>query len=169
MASVVQVRGLDELKKNLATLSARVGGEITTRALMKGGALFRAEAKRRAPVLAEQTRWRKPGTLKSAIAAYPMAWNRIKVRVRSRTYIFGPKNAKGHNWAGNANYWWLVEFGTSKMRPRPFMRPAFESQKYAALQAITDEYRAGVLLAVNGMHKYKLTRAEKRAGALMRA
>lgn len=35
-----------------------------------------------------------------------------------------------------APYWRFVEFGTQKMAPRPFMRPAFDTQKEAALATI---------------------------------
>jgi HK97 gp10 family phage protein len=32
----------------------------------------------------------------------------------------------------------MVEFGTSKMSPKPFMRPAFEAKKNEAVDAIRD-------------------------------
>lgn len=168
MAEQLQlVHGLEELKRNLATLSLRVGGEITTRALLAGGKPIQMDAKRRAPLLKAPVPTRQRGALRSGIVSYAKRWNHVVVRVRSRTYIFGGKWKKGAGWAGNPNYWWLVEFGTSKMSAIPFLRPAFESQKYAALNAIIFEYRRGVQLAVNGMHKYRMSRIERRQGFLL--
>lgn len=38
----------------------------------------------------------------------------------------------------DAWYWRLVEFGTAKMPAKPFMRPAFESQKQKAVELIAE-------------------------------
>jgi HK97 gp10 family phage protein len=166
MANVAVVHGLEELKANLRTLSSRVGGEITTRALIAGGKVFQADAKRRAPVLKAPVPARQRGALRAGIVSYPIRWNHVKVRVRSKSYIFMKNDKRAHH-AGNPNYWWLVEFGTSKMSARPFMRPAFESQKQAALDAVVGGYKQGVTLAVLGMHKYRMTRTERRVGRLL--
>lgn len=37
-----------------------------------------------------------------------------------------------------------VEFGTSRMAARPYMRPAFESEKEAAMDAIKQELRSAL-------------------------
>jgi HK97 gp10 family phage protein len=37
----------------------------------------------------------------------------------------------------DAYYWRYIEFGTSKMAARPFLRPAFEAKKEAAIEALT--------------------------------
>jgi HK97 gp10 family phage protein len=39
-------------------------------------------------------------------------------------------------------YWWFLEFGTSKMAARPFLRPAFESTKDAQLTAMRKRIQA---------------------------
>lgn len=64
----------------------------------------------------------------------------VIVRVRSRGYIFAETThtrrdrLRNPALAGNPNYWWLVEFGTSKAPAQPFMRPAFEAKKFLAAQ-----------------------------------
>ena len=46
------------------------------------------------------------------------------------------KAGKAYKSEGTTFYWRFHEFGTSKMPARPFIRPAFESQKEAAVTAI---------------------------------
>lgn len=50
---------------------------------------------------------------------------------------------------GDAYYWFMVEFGTSKQRAQPFMRPAFELHKNIAVSIFTRELRTMVAAAVN--------------------
>ena len=38
----------------------------------------------------------------------------------------------------------MVEFGTVKMSARPFMRPAFDSKKTSAVDAIVTTMRGGI-------------------------
>src|SRR5574337_1230655 len=45
---------------------------------------------------------------------------------------------KSGNLSMDAYYASWVEFGTSKMAARPFMRPGFEAKKNAAVEAIKD-------------------------------
>jgi len=164
----IQMTGLKEFEANLKILrdqfQVRTGGLIN-RSLMAGARIIRDEAKAKAPIfdserarrafksrrfnqagrgLSQSQEVRVPRNLKSNIVAsyakgMPLT---VLVRVRTRTYIFegGRGNFKS-NVVGNPNYWWLVEFGTSKMAARPFMRPAFEAKKSQALGAFTVEMR----------------------------
>jgi HK97 gp10 family phage protein len=50
-------------------------------------------------------------------------------------------------------YWRFLEFGTSKMPARPFMRPAFEENKRRALDIIIRETKDGVEKEVRKMKK----------------
>lgn len=149
MAEIVRVEGLSELQKNLDKLAADVKrGGLIRRGLLAGARLMRDEARRRAPVLAEGTLYRTPGALRKAIVhggkRYVEHLLTAIVRVRSRGYIFAEDSVKNRK-PDNPNYWWLVEFGTARTRPQPFMRPAFEAKKMEAVKvikaAIEDEIR----------------------------
>jgi len=57
--------------------------------------------------------------------------------------------------AGNPNYWWLVEFGTSHAPAQPFMRPAFERKKGEAMRVVTESLRKGLAAIVNKLQSIK--------------
>lgn len=160
----IKVTGLKEFEANLAILREEFGvktGGLINRSLMAAAVVVRDEARRLAPVLQDAVRiqaaprsgkrrrsyigtvYRRRGALKAGIIASYVKGGGLQavVRVRNRGYIFEHTHnsridrLKNPALAGNPNYWWLVEFGTSKKSARPFLRPAFESQKDKALNA----------------------------------
>lgn len=160
----MQVVGLRDLDQALRLMLPTMEQErVILRALHDGARLITEEARRRAPVLKADglkpvrtsvkrgregrgtrtpiygTKWRERGALRSGITQHTDIHNysTVLVRVRNRGYIFGPgsRNADSAK-AGNPNYWWLVEFGTSRTRPQPFLYPAFEAKKEEATRAI---------------------------------
>lgn len=149
----VKVEGLAELNRKLAALPDEIRkGPVLMRALHDGARIIRDEAKRLAPVLQPDPRTGKlderriVGNLRAGIVEHTdkREPDTVLVRVRNRGYIFG--EGKGaQSWRrGNPNYWWLLEFGTSKMAPRPFLRPAFEGKKFAALNEIRRSLARGI-------------------------
>jgi len=153
----LQIDGLRELDNALRALPVEIKrGPIIYRALHDGARPIVAEAKRLAPVLAdEKEKRRERGALRSGIVQHASKDFdfEVNVRVRNRGYIFAPgpdtrRNPKSSRRAGNPNYWWLVEFGTSKMAARPFLRPAFESRKLQAVEAIKTSLARGIKFIV---------------------
>jgi len=142
------VQGLSDLQRAMNELPKEIKrGGIIIRALRSAGAIIRDAAKRNAPVLpiSEENERRQSGAIRANIVSYvtTMYDNMITaiIRVRSRGYIFeneGFRQRKDASLEGNPNYWWLQEFGTSTHRAQPFMRPAFEANKQAALSAIKE-------------------------------
>lgn len=55
--------------------------------------------------------------------------------------------------AGAALYWRYVEFGTSKMAPQPFMRPAFEINVANSTAIFIREVAAGLPRLLQGMNR----------------
>lgn len=58
----------------------------------------------------------------------------VLVRVRSQGYRRVGDRLIFNRPGTVPGWWWWMEFGTSRFSARPFMRPAFESQKYAAIE-----------------------------------
>lgn len=155
----MKVEGLRELRQTLSQLPAEIKRDkIVVDSLKVGARLIQGEAKRLAPVLREPTPLREAGALRSGITLQVSKEEdlTVAVRVRTRGYIFAPgldsnRNRSGSHRSGNPNYWWLVEFGTSKMAAQPFMRPAFESRKMDAMSAIIKDLAPRIAKAASSL------------------
>lgn len=143
----VEVKGLDELKAALQQMPDRIRKRAVGKALRAAGRVIRDEARARVPILSEPSKNRRPGVLKRAIAV-----RRSKIAARQRlvgvfinvrplkSVLAGTKSATrkaelGPVGANNPNdpfYWRFVEFGTRKMRARPFLADAAKKLPQAA-------------------------------------
>lgn len=157
MADLVYVAGLKELKDALAALPERIARNVLRGGVSAGAAVIRKEAVLRAPIYypsgsysdiaTGKTHMAKlqaghppPGTLKRAIYQKQIA--ELSSNTKQVFYV-GVRKGKKYQKQGkkgdksqDAYYASWVEFGTSKMAARPYMRPAFESKKGAAIEAI---------------------------------
>lgn len=155
MGSVtVRVDGLKELQKAMQSLGRKTSNRIAVKAMRKGGAIVRDKARALAPVLKESVPHRRAGILRKSIQS------RTKVGKNGRTdaYVWVKgistkqvlkfKKKSGKSSAYNPRdpfYWRYLEFGTSKMPARPFMRPAFQQSKEQAAQAIIDTLQQEII------------------------
>lgn len=145
MAEGVTIEGLDTFAQALKLLPDNVSRKILRGAVAAAGKVIRDEAKSRAPVHTGSVAQGHPpaGTLKRAIAQGRS--NRFSRPGKEVYHVFvrnsavagskGKKIVAGGKF--DAYYWRYIEFGTSKMSARPFMRPAFEAKKDAAIEALT--------------------------------
>jgi HK97 gp10 family phage protein len=157
----VQIAGLRELLQGLSDLPFELGKGAIYSALGGAGAVVRKEAQALVPQLsgtdpAVLRGVRKPGTLKRAIRVSRSKINRgknglweviVRVKPLKRKQVSKFKSSTGLRSVDNPDdpyYWWWVEFGTSKMPARPFLRPAFENTKDAQLQAMRVRLKAGL-------------------------
>jgi len=152
----IEVQGLRELQVALKALPQKMTQRVLNAALMKGARDIANEAKKRAPVLNPMDSTalkgrRRAGTLRRNIRARVIrayehtASVMVGVRQLSSKAILAFKKATGKNGAANPDdpfYWRFLGFGTSKMRARPFLRPAFETKKFAAANVIKDAIKA---------------------------
>ena len=131
MAEIESITGLKELQKALAELPQGIARNVLRGAVNAGATVIKTEAKARAPALT--------GVLKRALYQKQI---REKSNLLLQTFFVGVRQGKSSKKTKkgviDAFYARFVEFGTSKMPARPFMRPAFESKKEAAVQAIKD-------------------------------
>lgn len=134
----IEMQGLRELEKALLDLPKRLERRVLNSALMSGARLMVRDAKQRVPVAT--------GELRRNIRARPdrprdghTATVIVGVRKLSKAQLF--KLRKKRINTSDPFYWRFVEFGTSRMAARPFLRPAFESQKVGAVAVIKDALR----------------------------
>lgn len=131
----ISITGLSELEKRLMDFPDKIAKNILSGAIRAGAVVIQKEARALAPVSHEAHYLGKgskrveipPGTLKKSI------------KVRS-----APRRSKDNPieyWVYVAKktwYWRFVEFGTSKMASKSFMRPGFDTKKADAVEAIRD-------------------------------
>jgi HK97 gp10 family phage protein len=140
---MIKVEGLKELQEALKALPAEIQKRPLRSAVSAGAKVIVDEAKRRAPQ-------GETGNLRKALYRYRSRSQSgtgketflVGVRKGKKQYADTAKNrrlsrvGKKYTVEGEAFYWRFLEFGTSKMAARPFLRPAFESKKMEALDTI---------------------------------
>jgi len=113
----MKIEGLAELHQVLQGLPAKIERNIMRGALRAGTKIIKDQAVLGVPV--------DEGNLKKS----------IRIKTSSKRGVVRATVAAGKDEVVYASY---VEFGTSKMTPRPFMRPALDSTKEAAIAAAVD-------------------------------
>lgn len=162
---LLKLEGVDELKRTLKDLPKKIRERAVRSALRRAGQVISKDAKARAPVLSfagamKQNRWfrtRTPGTVKKRISVRNSKFARQAgdegvfigvrpLRGRAQTKRFGKAGARNPN---DPFYWRFLEFGTSKMRARPFLAPAAASKGRQAI----DTFLRDVAPAIERMNK----------------
>ena len=138
MAEVENVTGLRELEAALKSLPDRIARNVLRGAVAAGAAVVRQEARDLAPKSeGPQPEGHVSGTLKRAIYQKQI---RERSSLLQQTFFVGVRRGRSAKSSakGVIDAWYahFVEFGTSKMSARPFMRPAFEGKKRSAVDAI---------------------------------
>lgn len=150
----VKIEGLSQLQQAMQALGKKTSNRIAAKAMRKGGAIIRDKARANVPVLKESTPYRKAGTLKKAIQSRTKVGKDGKtqtyvwVKGLSTKQVLKFKGKTGKSGAFNPRdpfYWRFVEFGTSKMPARPFMRTAFAAEKERATSEIITTLRDEIL------------------------
>lgn len=125
MASM-ELEGMDNLIRKIEDMG-KAGTRIENAALKKAGELIMEEAKNNVPF--------RKGKLKEGLKV-----SGVRKKGGNKFVLAGIQ--KGDN--SKIFYGKFLEFGTSKMKARPFMGPAYESKKEEAKEAIKDELRRGL-------------------------
>ena len=155
-----RVEGLDEIVANLRKLPDAIagkGGGPIRQALFEAAKIVREDAKRRVPIgndddqhLRDNIVMRRDRNPPPGVAEHYS----VTVRYRPRKYRNTRRNRRqgrvGQRYQnfGQYYYWRFVEFGTSKMPARPFLRPAFEANKAAMLSTFKNTLSTAVQRAL---------------------
>lgn len=130
----VEIKGLDELDAKLALLDNELAGKALYSALNVALTPVVKEAKARASVAPEPHIMTtaggrkvevKPGLLESAIRKRRLPKSEHTGEFAEGA-VMGVYVGKGTKQKEYPRYWHLIEYGTSKMRAAPFLRPAFD-------------------------------------------
>lgn len=128
----IQLKGFKELADKLRALPRDIAENALKGAVASAANVIRKEARLKVPQ-------GETGTLRRSIYA---AFAKEDSTYTKKKYVVGWRKGKrfravGKNKANLDGYYGLfVEFGTRFVRARPFIRPAMEHKKDAALEAI---------------------------------
>lgn len=143
-----ELQGLDELGRRLNELATSMRKKVSGRATAAAARVVKTKAVQNAPVVTDQRgvfffKGKKinvvPGNLKKSIIMKRVRLNKSLTSEHIVTVRTTP-SAKGPG----AFYGRFVEFGTVKMAPEPFMRPAILSEKERAVTEMTTALRNGI-------------------------
>lgn len=108
----IDISELKKLEQDLQSMSSIAKRKIINNGLEKGANLLRNEVKKRVPT--------RTGKLRSNIVA-------ITNKNSAGVYIKGKGSSSKANW---------LEYGTSKMPPRPFIRTAYDNNEEKVIQMV---------------------------------
>lgn len=139
----LKISGLAELKRTLEQLPTAVQTRVVKGMVAAGASVIRQEAVLRAPVSTGKVQdgHPPPGTLKAAIYQFRVTVDCTPSHEVWMVNVRRGKRFQKHQRGGrvanlDAYYASWVEYGTVNMSARPYMRPAFEAKKSAAVQAM---------------------------------
>ena len=118
----LKLEGIEDLIAEVEKLGAK-GSRIENQALREAGEIVRQAIKQEAP--------QRTGTLKKSIET-----SGVKTKDGVKHVEVGPDK---EGWYGK-----FVEFGTVKMKAKPFMARGYENSKDRAVDKIAEELRKGL-------------------------
>lgn len=126
----IQIHGLRELRRKLLTLAPKIAKKHLQKATNKGidHALIVAK------VMAPYDELRQEGRHMRDFIRKRNRRSRSKFEAATSIGVVTAKDSKRKSTG--PYYWTFVEFGTSKMRAQPFIRPAFELTKFAQTSTV---------------------------------
>lgn len=151
MADSKNLTGFKELADALRSLGPKVARNGLRRAVSAGAAVIRDDARQRAPVATGEMR--RDIMIKRERDARGGDTFGAKYSVFVRSGKKSRLAGKGRNVQKDSYYWKFVEFGTSKMAARPFLRPAFASKRDAAVDAMGQKLGEAIESAVKEVTK----------------
>lgn len=150
----MEVQGLRELQISLRALPPKVQGRAARGALMAGAKLIRDRARMthtwrddtgflRENIIMFSARKGDHGYADQVLVG--VRKRRVKRPSKAGAAALARKRQRSRGKKVVAPYYWrFLEFGTSRMPARPFLRPAFESEKANAVRAITERLRDAI-------------------------
>lgn len=161
MANEIKLHGLEAIKNTFKDLPAVLGEKVLRGGLRAAAKPIRDEARAKAPVLKNPDSRRKPGTVQKAISIRRSKQDKYGVYVSvkplgaKKISSFKQGGGKAADNPDDPFYWIFPEFGTSKKPAEPFMRPAYESKKYEAVQKFEGHSKKRIVKEAEKLAKQK--------------
>jgi HK97 gp10 family phage protein len=144
-----EVSGLRELGEALQAFGPTLARKYLAKAVYTAADVIRDDAFSRAPFRTGNLRahiaiFRRQAT--DNVAEYDVGVRPIRLNAKVKKVLRILRRSTGRRTAiqGDPYYWRFLEFGTSRMAARPFLRPAFEAQKGKALDKFRESLAVGV-------------------------
>lgn len=151
------VHGLEELKQKFVALQfeAKHGRKIIRASFRKAANVFRDSARSKAPKLTGELSRKiqtssprgRPGTFRFQVRATVRA---KPTKKDPKGYPYSAAVELGHGFPGTRSRHFkknkakAIEFGTSQVPGRPFMRPAWNDKKQSSLDTFANELGAAI-------------------------
>lgn len=136
----MSLTGFRELAKALRELGPRVAKNTLRRSVSAGATVIKIDARERAP--------KDSGEMAKDILVKRERGTKSEMSAKYSVFVLSGKKSrlkgKRRNVDRDSFYWRFVEFGTSKMAAKPFLRPAFESRKEEAVKVIGEKLDEGI-------------------------
>jgi HK97 gp10 family phage protein len=116
----IEVRGQKEIERSFKKLGPKIGKKPIRRGARAGAKIFAAKIKQNSPVLS--------GQLKKSVKVRAGKQRANFIQVLARTEFYGVF----------AEYGTVNSSGNIKQKEKPFMRPAYETEKRKANQVTVD-------------------------------
>ena len=148
---MVKISGLAELRTSFAEGSSEIQNKAGRGAVASAASIIRREAKN----IVKSKGLIKTGALLENIAikrdkspagvfTYNVGVRHGSKAKRARKVVTYRGTRASVKYENDPFYFFMLEFGTSKMPAKPFLRPAFESKKADAAQRIADRLRTSI-------------------------
>lgn len=137
----VKVAGLSELGRRLSQLASDVGGRVARAAVAAGAQTIKRQAILNAPVATGNL---KRNIITKRLRKSEHGLTEAQIVTVRQGRVTAKQADRGLRDAFYARY---VEFGTVKTPARPFLRPAFDAKKEAAVDAMRERLAARITKA----------------------
>lgn len=155
-----KLEGLRELEQNLRQLPKATAKNVAKRTLIKSAEPFIAQARATAPRGPDQkgrTHLADSIQISTRLSKRQATLARREARINKSPKHF----TEIHAGARALPHAHLVEYGTFKMAPRPFMRPAWDANKFRAMNIIATELGNEIMAAAKRMEARLRRKAAK--------
>jgi HK97 gp10 family phage protein len=159
--TITGVKGLDELLRRLDQIPLALSRNVARQALEEAGAVIQSAAEASAPKLTGEladdiiVEVHVAGDLRSNRVLIGPGYDRSSMKTRKRGRYAGRQDSTtspgvyggfvekghgmaGHSWKSRRRSGHQIELGSHDVPPHPWLKPAFEASKDAAVQVLAD-------------------------------